>query len=146
MTIEYVALAIGAFLIVVIMIWKRLRFIGARLIEMQNELNELRTIESRLFMMALNADSKVEASKKGPSPRSNGGEAVAEDHEHAPRSPDLEAETSLAEGRELYAKLIALVPAAEAAPPFSEPEAERPAHRTEGRRLLQAWPLQKPKS
>ena len=49
MTIEYVALAIGAFLIVVIMIWKRLRFIGARLIEMQNELNELRTIEFAPF-------------------------------------------------------------------------------------------------
>jgi hypothetical protein len=146
MTIEYAALAIGAFLIAVIMIWKRLRFIEARFIEMQIELKELHTIESRLFMMALNANSKAEASKKEPPPRSNGAEAVAEDHEHAPRLPDLEAETSLAEGRELCAKLIALVPPAEAAPLFSEPEAARPAPRTEGRRLLQAWPLQKPKS
>jgi hypothetical protein len=144
MTIEYAAVAIGAFLIVAIMIWKRLRFINARLMKIQNELNELRTIASRLFIMALNANSKVETSKtepnKGP-PQSNGGEVVAE--KHTPQSPDPEAGTSLVERHELCAELITLVPPAEVAPQPSEQDAERPVDRIEGRRLLQAWPLQR---
>jgi hypothetical protein len=65
MTIEFAAaLAIGTFLVVVILIWKKLRFIDARLREMQNEINELHTVESRLFMMALNVkhDPKTDPS------------------------------------------------------------------------------------
>jgi hypothetical protein len=58
----YEAFAVGgAFLVAAILVWKKLRFIERRLGELQNEINELRTVESRLFMMALNAKSKEEA-------------------------------------------------------------------------------------
>ena len=58
----YEAFAVGgAFLIAAIFVWKKLRFIKKGLGKLQNEINELRTVESRLLMMALNAKSKEEA-------------------------------------------------------------------------------------
>jgi hypothetical protein len=53
MTTEHAALAIGAFLIVVILIWIKLRFMDARLRKMQKELNEFHILYNRLFMAAM---------------------------------------------------------------------------------------------
>jgi hypothetical protein len=79
MTIEHsAAFVIGTFLFVVVLIWKQLRFIDTRLRGMRTELNELRTVETRLFMMALNANPKVEAASpvepKNTAAKSDGGE------------------------------------------------------------------------
>jgi hypothetical protein len=148
MTIEYAAVAVGTFLIVVILIWKKLRTIDMRLREMQAELNELHTVESRLFIMALNANPKTQAPKAEPtiaSAQSNGGRIVAEDHlECLPQSPSPDVGTSRAEGDELCAST--LVPPAEAIPLISGQEAETHVGEVEGRRLLQAWPVHKPNS
>jgi hypothetical protein len=46
---------VGTFLIVVILIWRRLRAIDRWFERMQREINELRWIESRLFLMGVNA-------------------------------------------------------------------------------------------
>jgi hypothetical protein len=120
MTIEYTAFAIGAFFIAVVLIWKKLRFIDARLREMRTELNELRTVETRLFMMALNASPKLEARAVEPQNEAaemSPGEVVGKDHEHTPR-PGQE--------HEFGAELIGLFPA---------PKQDR------GKKP--AWPLQK---
>jgi hypothetical protein len=105
MTIEYAAVAVGTFLIVVILIWKKLRTIDVRLREMQAELNELHSVESRLFIMALNANPKTQAPKAEPtiaSAQSNGGRIVAEDRlECLPQSPSPDIGTPRAEGDEL---------------------------------------------
>jgi hypothetical protein len=53
MTIEHVALAIGAFLIVVFLVWRKLRFIEAQQKKTQNELKELSILYNRLFMTAM---------------------------------------------------------------------------------------------
>jgi hypothetical protein len=56
MTIEYAALVIGAFLIVVILIWIKLRFMDARLRKMQKELKQLKEFHilyNRHFMTAM---------------------------------------------------------------------------------------------
>jgi hypothetical protein len=150
MTIDYAAaVAVAGFFITVILISKKLRDIDKRLTEMQAELDALRAGESRHFIMKLNAIPESEAFRAEPtigSPPSNAGEVVAEHLVHVPQSPDLDVGTSLAEGDELCAKLITLVPPAEAIPLLSGREAERPVNRIEGRRLLLAWPVQKPNS
>ncbi len=64
---EYEAFAVGgAFLLASIFFWKRLRFVEGRLGKLQNEINALRTIESRLFMMALIAKSKADPHSERP--------------------------------------------------------------------------------
>jgi hypothetical protein len=150
MTIEYAAVAVGTFLIIVILIWKKLRTIDMRLREMQAELNELHAVESRLFIMALNANPKAQAPKAEPtiaSAQSNDGRIIAEDDLGcSPQSPNLDVGTSRAEGDELCARLITLVPPAEAIPLISGQEAETHEGHVEGRRLLQAWPVHKPSS
>jgi type II secretory pathway component PulM len=56
MSIEYGLLAAnGAFLVVVVLIWSRLRAVDRRLASMQDEIKKLHVMESRLFIMALNA-------------------------------------------------------------------------------------------
>jgi hypothetical protein len=131
MTIEYTAFAIGAFLIAVFLIWKKLRFIDTRLTEMRDELNELHTIESRLFMMALNANPKLEACTAVPqneAAETSGGDVVSKDHEQTPPQPGQE--------HALGSDLVAVVPT-------SEQEGGRGANQPDGRKPLQAWPRQK---
>lgn len=73
MTVEYEALALGAFLFAAVLIWnkirmwKRMRAIEAQLKKMQKEINVLQMQKSRRLMMELNANSKVEAPKIDPS-------------------------------------------------------------------------------
>jgi hypothetical protein len=90
MTVEYEALAIGVLLIAVILLWKKARVFDARLLKLQNGLDELRTVESRLFLMALNANPKGDASTIGPMPaKSNGSGTANGDREQVPRPPTL---------------------------------------------------------
>jgi hypothetical protein len=81
MTIDHAALAIGASLIVMILImvtliWRKLRFMDARLSKIQNEHNEFHILYSRLFMTAMNANPKVAfpAEPQNAPAKSNGGE------------------------------------------------------------------------
>ena len=64
MVIGDAAFVIGAFLtVVMILVWKKLRMIDRRLGEITNELNDVRTIETRLFMIAINEKFKGGTSK-----------------------------------------------------------------------------------
>jgi hypothetical protein len=86
MTIEFaVAFVIGASLIVVILIWRKLRSMDARLSKMQKQLGELQKeikdshiLFNRLFMTAMNANPTVEAAflaePQNTAAKSNGGE------------------------------------------------------------------------
>ena len=64
MSVEYEALAVGAFVGAAVLIWngirmrKRMRRIETRLQKMQNEINLLQTQESRRLMTELNAKSR----------------------------------------------------------------------------------------
>jgi type II secretory pathway component PulM len=53
---EYVVLSfIGAFLIAVILAWRKFQAVDRQFARMQQEINELRWMESRLFLMEVNA-------------------------------------------------------------------------------------------
>jgi len=91
MTIE-VALAVGAFLIVVILTWRKLRLMEARIGEIQKESNRLRTsyselkevhiFYSRFFMTVMNAKSRVEAASESQNAATKtNGEGVAAGHD-----------------------------------------------------------------
>jgi hypothetical protein len=54
---EYLVSFIFAFLIVVILAWRKFRAMDRRFERMQQEINELRWLESRLFLMEVNARS-----------------------------------------------------------------------------------------
>jgi hypothetical protein len=142
MTTAYAVIAAGAFLVVLIFVWTTHGIIGRRLSEIQAELGDLHVEVSRLFIMGLNADPKAGASKAEPniaSAESNGGEAASEYHENTLPSPALEAE--LDEVQELCAKLITLVPPAEAVPLLREQgPSEGPVNRFEGRKRLPPGP------
>jgi hypothetical protein len=62
---EFVVFLICAFLTGVILVWRRFRVIDGRLGQMQQEINELRWIESRLFMLGMKAP-KVDHSEADP--------------------------------------------------------------------------------
>jgi len=72
MTVEYEAVAVGVVLIAAVMIWskiriwKRMRAIDTQLAKMQREIDILQMQESRRLMMALKANSKMEAPKIDP--------------------------------------------------------------------------------
>jgi hypothetical protein len=75
MTIEHAALAIGAFLIVVILLSIKLHFTDARLRKMQKELNEFHILYNRLFMTAMIQGGKSNAESIALVPPSNPVEA-----------------------------------------------------------------------
>jgi hypothetical protein len=138
MTPACAVIAAGAFLVVVIFVWTTHEITARRLGEIQSELAELHVEVSRLFVIALNADpgaSKVEANV-APA-ESNGSEAAGEHHENTLPSPALEAE--MAEVHELCAKLITLVPPAEAVPPLQQ-HGPSEGNGVEGRRRLPPGP------
>ena len=75
MTAEYVAVAVGAFVLMVILIWKQLR-VDRQLRQLRKEVDQLQIIESRRFLMDLNAHPTADASKTEPDSapaESNGG-------------------------------------------------------------------------
>ena len=68
MTLEFASLVIGAFLLVVVLIWvltwRKLRVMDRRLTSMQNQLKDLYAMESRLFnMLVLNAHPEASLKK-----------------------------------------------------------------------------------
>ena len=73
MSVEYKALAVGAFVVAVVLIWnairirKRMRRIETQLQKMQKEINQLQMQESRRLMTDLNVKStdKVESPDAG---------------------------------------------------------------------------------
>jgi hypothetical protein len=127
---------IGAFLVLVALIWKAYRVIDERLSEIQADIGELHNGVSHLFLLA----SKSENASSKPDPHGapdNAGKVAHKTDDLALlRSPGLESE--LAEVDELCAKLITLVPPAKGVPlisavpkataaqPISEMNAERP--------------------
>jgi hypothetical protein len=127
---------VGAFLVLVALIWKAYRVIDERLSEIQADIGELHNGVSHLFLWA----SKSENASSKPAPHGtpdNAGEVAHKADDLALlRSPGLESE--LADVDELCAKLITLVPPTKAVPllsavhkaaeaqPISEVKAERP--------------------
>jgi hypothetical protein len=96
MTVTYEALAVGIFLIgaifvVAILFWKRLRAVEARLRTIRREINGLHVQESRRFVMELNANPKLEASKIAP----QDGSAEVDRGEIVPLRRDAELTASL---------------------------------------------------
>jgi hypothetical protein len=65
MTAEYVAVAVGAFVLMVILIWKQLR-LDRQLRQLRKEVDQLQIMESRRFLMDLNAHPTVDAPKTEP--------------------------------------------------------------------------------
>jgi hypothetical protein len=68
MTLEFASLVIGAFVLVVVLIWvltwTKLRVMDRRLTSMQNQLKDLYVMESRLFnMLVLNAHPEASLKK-----------------------------------------------------------------------------------
>jgi hypothetical protein len=127
---------VGAFLVLVALIWKAYRVIDDRLSKIQADISELHCGVSHLFLLA--SKSENASSKPDPygAPDNAGKVAHKTDDLALLRSPGLESE--LAEVDELCAKLITLVPPASAVPlisavpkataaqPISEMNAERP--------------------
>jgi len=112
MTIEYAALGIGSFLILLILIWKRLRYLDARLGQVCAEITQLQLLESRRLLIALNTKpngNEANAETKNTPIKSNGVVVANDDHERAPLSLGLDAATSLDEDRAL-GELTSLVP------------------------------------
>ena len=152
MITDLAVVGVGAFLVLVALIWKAYRVIDQRLDEIQADIRELHCSASHLFVLA-----STNAKASDPKPRVASDNSANAPHETDDlaflRSPGLEAD--LTEVDELCAKLITLVPPAKAAalisavpqakavPPISEMNAERPAQ-FGGRRLLLAWPTRGP--
>jgi hypothetical protein len=112
MTIDYAALGVGAFLVALIFIWKKLRVLDAQLEQMSAEINQLQIQESRRLLMALNAKPNASGSKAEPNNMPVGPNihvGACEDHKHAPRSLGLDPGTLCATGHELGG-LVSLVP------------------------------------
>jgi hypothetical protein len=65
---QFVVFLICAFLIGVILVWRRFRAVDRRLGQMQQEINELRWMESRLLMLGMKAP-KVDHSEADPDER-----------------------------------------------------------------------------
>jgi len=80
MTVEYKALAVVAFVIVVVLIWnrvrtwKRMRAIEAKLENMQKEINILQVQETRRLMTEMNAKSKAEIDPRDSAVGMGGGD------------------------------------------------------------------------
>lgn len=77
---EYVALSlIGVFLVAAVLTWRKFRAVDRQFAKMQQQINEMRWMESRLFLMEVNtkrgADGTGDLSQKSML----GGAAVDED-------------------------------------------------------------------
>jgi hypothetical protein len=112
------AVAAGAFIVIVILIWNVQRVLGMRLTAIQTELGEVNLAVLELFRMALDANRRADL--KAEPAISSGGEIPEEDLHNV---SGLEAE--LDEVDALCAKLITLVPPANAVPLLSEKESRR---------------------
>jgi hypothetical protein len=116
MTIEAAVFAAGSILITAL-IWQTHRLTTRRLGEIHNDLDALKNLVSRLFVMGLN--------RKPEETAVSGTESAATQSDLAETKqtpvPTLELAPELAEVDELCAKLITLAPPKEALPLLSEP-------------------------
>jgi hypothetical protein len=93
MTVEFEAVAVGVALVTAVMIWskiriwKRMRAIDTQLAKMQKEIDILQMQESRRLMMALKANSKMEAPKIDPDPAEIDGDDVVRLVKTPPTTP-----------------------------------------------------------
>jgi hypothetical protein len=129
MTIDLTVLSAGAFLVLMVLIWKVYRGIDERLREIQADIGELHNGVSHLFLLASKSETKPVSE--------NAGKVARRADDLVLRSPGLEGDLAVVDG--LCAKLIALAPPDEAASLISEKKAERPTQ-FEGRKLILAWP------
>ena len=130
MTIDLTVLSAGAFLVLMVLIWKVYRGIDERLSEIQADIGELHNGVSHLFLLASKSEAKIDSE--------NASEVAHKADDLALlQSPGLEADLAVVDG--LCAKLITLAPPAKAAPLISEKKAARPTQ-FEGRKLILAWP------
>jgi hypothetical protein len=141
MTIDGAVFAAGSILVAVV-VWQTHRLTSRRLSEIQNGLDGLRELTSRVFVMGLNPTlENTVASEAEPVPE-HGDKARSEGT--PARSPDVEIE--LSEVDLLCAKLITLAPPSAALPLLTEresnvsPPLEDREARRDGRERLRAWP------
>jgi hypothetical protein len=103
MAIDLTVLSVGAFLVLVALIWKAYRVIDERLSEIQADIRELHGGVSHLFLLASKSEAKTASENAGKLANEADDLALL-------RSPGLEADLALVDG--LCAKLITLVPPA----------------------------------
>jgi hypothetical protein len=78
-TVEYKALAVGAFVVAAVLVWNRIRIwkriwmIETQLKQMQREIDIVEMQESRRLIMELNANSKVEIDRRDTAIEMSGG-------------------------------------------------------------------------
>jgi hypothetical protein len=142
MITDLAVVGVGAFLILVALIWKAYRVIDERLSEIQADISEL---QNALFLLASKSDAKT-SNPALVAPGDADTIAHRTDELVFLRSPGLESDLTAV--GELCAKLITLVPPAEAAtlisavplanvaPLIPEIRAERPTQFKDRRRLL----------
>jgi hypothetical protein len=109
------AVATGAFIVIVILIWNVQRVLGIRLTAIQTELGEVNLAVLELFKVALDANRSADL--KAEPAKSSGGE-IPKEHPHIASGREAELE----EVDALCAKLITLVPPANAVPLLSKKE------------------------
>jgi hypothetical protein len=123
------AVATGAFIVIVILIWNVQRVIGMRLTAIQTELDEVNLAVLELFKMALDANCKADFKAE---PAESSGEEIPNEDPH--NASGFEAE--LDEVDALCAKLITLVPPTNAVPLLSENESRRTVSPPHDRKLF----------
>jgi hypothetical protein len=138
MTIDGAVFAAGSMLLAVV-VWQTHRLTSRRLSEIQNGLDGLRELTTRVFAMGLNrTPEETVASKREPIP---GQDDQARSEGTPTPSPDVVTELSKVDL--LCAKLITLAPPSAALPLLTEserpPREDRKA-RQDGRERLRAWP------
>jgi hypothetical protein len=141
MTIDAMVFAAGSILVAVL-VWQTHRLNSRRLCNIQNDLDRLEDLASRLLAMGLNWKPGQTVAPETDSVPGQRDQARSEGIP-AP-SPDVEPE--LSEVDLLCAKLITLAPPKEALPLLTEPEANlRPLREDQtplrtGRERLRPWP------
>jgi hypothetical protein len=115
MTIEITLLIAGGVLVSTL-IWlsRRIRLMSRQLSEMEGEVNALREVVSRVFLLQFNRKTENEPSDATPPPPSN--PTAKNDRRENDALQQREMEFEVGEINELCAKLITLVPPKEAAP------------------------------
>jgi hypothetical protein len=136
MTIEAAMFAAGSILIAAL-VWQTHQLTRRRLNEIRNDLDALKNLVSRRFVMGLN--------RKPEETAVSGTESAATQSDPAETKPtpvpplELELESELAQVDELCAKLITLAPPKEALPLLSE-STPCSVSSDGSRRRLRPWP------
>ena len=89
MAVEYVVFAVWAFLFagIVILVWKRLRVIDARLGKAREEIDRLQIVDLRKFLTKLNTNAGPNGSETDNEPAQYSGGVVSLREESPPTAP-----------------------------------------------------------